>query len=177
MNLLDRMARLLRADAHGMVDALEDRGLLLRQHLRDAETEVLGKRARVEALGLEAGRLAEEAERREERIAALDEDVTLAMAGGKDDLARFAAGQLLAERRERETLELRQRAVEQATTRMNEKLAEQERALDTLKTRVRNWIASRERDAHERRVGSTPVADEEVELELMRRRSAPGGAS
>lgn len=177
MNLLDRMARLLRADAHGMVDALEDRGLLLRQHLRDAEAEVLGKRARVEALGLEAGRLAEEAERREERIAALDEDVSLAMAGGKEDLARFAAGQLLAERRERETLELRQRTVEQAIVRMKEKLAEQERALDGLKARVRTWIASRERDAHERRVGNTPVADEEVELELMRRRGAPGGVS
>ena len=42
MNLLDRMARLVRADAHGVVEALEDRGLLLRQHLRDAEAEVLG---------------------------------------------------------------------------------------------------------------------------------------
>ena len=177
MNLLDRMTRLVLADAHGMVDALEDRGLLLRQHLRDAETEVLAKRARVETLELETEQLTEEAERREARIAALDEDVTLAMAGGKDDLARFAAGQLLAERRERETLELRRRAVAQATTRMQEKLAEQERALDALKTRARDWIARRERDAHERRVVRSPVAEEEVELELMRRRGAQGGVS
>ena len=58
------------------------------------------------------------------------------MGGGKEDLARFAAGQLLAERRELETLALRQRAVEQAKVRMGEKLEEQERELDALKTRV-----------------------------------------
>ena len=72
MDLIDRIARLVRADAHGVVDALEERGLLLRQHLREAELEVLQKRARVDALGLEAVRLAEERERRQQRVDALE---------------------------------------------------------------------------------------------------------
>ena len=50
MKLFDRMTTLIKADAHGVVDALEERSLLLRQHVREAELELLQKRARVEAL-------------------------------------------------------------------------------------------------------------------------------
>ena len=60
MKLFDRMTTLIKADAHGVVDALEERSLLLRQHLREAELELLQKRARVEALTEEGARLRDE---------------------------------------------------------------------------------------------------------------------
>ena len=176
MDLIDRIARLLRADAHGMVDALEERGLLLRQHLREAELEILQKRARVEALGVEAERLAEEAGRRSERVAALDDDVELALSGGKDDLARFAASQLLSERRELEALQLQRTSVQETHVRVTERPGEQERALDELRARARTWLAGRERAVHDDLGGFSRIADEEVELELMRRRTATEGA-
>lgn len=50
MSLFDRLSTLLRADVHGMVDALEDPSLILRQALREAEGELVRKRAR-DALG------------------------------------------------------------------------------------------------------------------------------
>ena len=175
MDLIDRIARLVRADAHGMVDALEERGLLLRQHLREAELEILQKRARVEALGVEAERLAKETERRRERLAALDEDVELALSGGKDDLARFAAGQLLSERRELEALEHQRVRVEETRARLAERLTEQERTLDELKARARTWMAGRDRAVRDELAGFSKIADEEVELELMRRRTASEG--
>ncbi len=177
MKLIDRVARLLRADAHGVVSALEERGLLLRQHLREAELEILQKRARVEALGIEAARLADEAERRQQRIDALDADVELALAGGKDDLARFAASQLLSERRDFAALEHQKAQVEETRTRVAERLTEQERTLDSLSVRARCWLAGRERAVHDEFAGLSRVADEEVELELMRRRSAAEATS
>jgi phage shock protein A len=170
MHLIDRIARLLRADAHGVVDALEERGLLLRQHLREAELEILQKRARVEALELEAARLAEERERRQQRAEALDADIELALAGDKDDLARFAAAQLLAERRDLEALDFQHGQVEEARSRVAELLADQEQMLDQLSARARSWLAGRERALSDELAGRSLVADEEVELELMRRR-------
>lgn len=176
MDLIDRIARLVRADAHGVVDALEERGLLLRQHLREAELEVLQKRARVEALGLEVARLIEERERRQQRIEALDADIELALAGDKLDLARFAAAQLLAERRDLDSLDSQHGQVEETRARVVELLADQERTLDQLSARARNWLAGRERAVSDELAGRSRVADEEVELELMRRRMAAEGA-
>ena len=53
MHLFDRWTRMLRADAHGVLDRLEERSLLLKQHLREAEVEVACKRARIETLDAE----------------------------------------------------------------------------------------------------------------------------
>ena len=50
MSWLTRTATLLRADAHGVVDALEDKALMLRQHVREAAAELGRKRCHVEAL-------------------------------------------------------------------------------------------------------------------------------
>jgi phage shock protein A len=49
MRILDRMGLMIRADAHGVMDQLEERSLLLKQHLREAELELDRKRARLEA--------------------------------------------------------------------------------------------------------------------------------
>ena len=172
MNLIDRIARLVRADAHGVVGALEERGLLLRQHLREAELEVLQKQARVEALELESKRLAEEATRRGARIAKLDDDLELALAGDREGVARFVAAQLLAERRELEALELERSQVEEAQQRVSELLTSQQRSLDQLSARARGWLDRRERTAGDELAGLAPIADEEIELELLRRRTA-----
>ena len=53
IRLRDRITTLLKADAHGLVESLEERSLLLKQYLREAEIELNRKRARLEAGGEE----------------------------------------------------------------------------------------------------------------------------
>jgi len=43
VSFLARLGTLARADAHGVVDALEDRTLVLRQNLREAAAELRKK--------------------------------------------------------------------------------------------------------------------------------------
>ena len=50
LKLFDRIATLLKADAHGIVESLEERTLLLKQYVREAELELNRKRARLDAL-------------------------------------------------------------------------------------------------------------------------------
>src|SRR5262249_49674437 len=95
MKLFDRIAVLLKADAHGVIESLEERSLLLKQYVREAEIELNQKRARLEAVREEEKRLREALARYEQEVRSLDEDIALAMAGGKDDLARFAIRRLL----------------------------------------------------------------------------------
>jgi len=176
IRVLGRLATLLKADAHGVLESLEERSLLLKQYVREAEIELNQKRARLEALRQEEQRLREELGRGEEELRALDEDVGLALRGEKDDLARFAIRRLLPRRSAvtalRAALEER---VRQAGA-LAERLQEQEAQFEALRARVRAELA--------RGAGAVDlpgwmaepvVADEEVELELMRRRRAAEG--
>lgn len=176
LRLLDRIATLVKADAHGMVESLEERSLLLKQCLREAEIELGRKRAELEALRDEQKRLREGEARSEQEARALDEDVALALAGGKEDLARFAIRRLLPRRSELAALRTRLAELAADEAALAERLAEQERQLETLRTRVRVELA---RGAHGEicgeRLVAPIVADEEVELELMRRRTAAEG--
>lgn len=175
MGLLHRISTLLKADAHGVVDAVEDRSLLLRQHVREAEMELHRKRARLEALEAEERTLAEENKRIEAAIQRVEEDIALALGGGKDELARFAVKrQLLLERRRSQ---LQRRAKEDASEResLKDTLSQHETEFQELKERVKAHLAraaARERGQDIDLFCDPVVADEEIEIELLRRKRA-----
>jgi len=177
LRLFDRIATLVKADAHGVVESLEERSLLLKQYVREAEMELHRKRARLEALREEEKRLREACARREEEMRALDEDVALALGSGKDDLARFAIRRLLPRRAEVKALGVQIARHGEEARALAERVEAQQEQFEALRTRARVEV-SREREAGAAAYGHEPaVADEEVELELMRRRQAAGGES
>ena len=181
MNVLNRLFRLARADAHGVLDALEDRALVIRQCLREAELELERKRARRCEL---AGCL-KSSERERERLLAregeLDRDVALAIERGESELARFAVRRLLGTRRQRELLDLTLRELRGEHDELDVKLAGQERELEELRQHAEVEIAREEArsaacctgpDACASVTSGAGVLDEEVELELLRRQTA-----
>lgn len=171
IGLLNRIRTLLAADAHAVVESLEDRPLLLKQYVREAELELDRKRARLETLAEEEKRLRDEVERREREVRRLDEDVALALEGGKEELARFALRRLLPHREELRRLgvQVQQRVEEQRA--LEQRLEQQSEQLEGLKTRVRAELVTRVEPREGSWLGDPQVADEEIELELMRRRA------
>jgi phage shock protein A len=175
MKLFDRIAVLIKADAHGVIESIEERSLLLKQYLREAEIEVNRKHARLEAVREEEKRLRETLARHEDEVRSLDEDIQLAMAGGKEDLARFAIRRLIPRREDVKALraQIEQRDAEAQS--LTERLATQQTQLEGLRARVR---AELNREAEPGSAGwpaVAAVANEEVELELLRRRQSKGG--
>ena len=175
MELFDRVSLLFKADAHGVMDQLEERSLLLKQHLREAERELTRKRARVETMEDEQRRLEDEVEHLESQVKSLDDDIDLALSGGNDDLARFAVRRLLPKRQSLESLQARIAQLGDERGRLAERLAVQECDFEELKSRVRARLAFMEqREEAGAGVPEALVADEEIEFELLRRR--PVGA-
>lgn len=175
MTLLARFTTLLKADAHGVVDAVEDRALLLKQHLRDAEAELVRKRAELRALDAEAKTLEETRKRLAGETKRLEEDATLALAGDKEELARFAVRRLLVLKRRSEEAKRRAEHLAEERESSSSTLAEQEEAFRDLEAKVKGFLA-RARTLQQEGIVPDPdpvVADEEVELEILRRR---GGA-
>ena len=177
--LFDRIGTLLKADAHGLLESLEERSLLLKQYVREAEIALDRKRARLEALQEEDKRLRAELASREAEVRALDEDVALALRGGKEDVARFAIRRLIARRNRVKILEMqiKERADERQT--LQKRVEAQQEQFESLKVRIRAELARRDEPAPPPGwLGEAVVPDEEVELELLRRRhDAEGGTS
>lgn len=178
MPLLDRLRLTLRADAHGVIDALEDRALMLKQHLRDAELEVQKKRARAGELTSEETRLSEDEQRLLAEQARHDQDAELALAEGSDELARKALARALPlaqlVRRIRERLEQNRREQRELSV----VLAAQETELTALRTRVEAFLAA-EHAVHNEGHGFVPlpVSDDQIEIELLRRKRAQRDAA
>lgn len=175
MSFLTRVSTLLKADAHGMVDAVEDRALLLKQHLREAESEVGRKRARKDALESEQRELGEEAKRAEKEITRLEDDISLAMKGEKEDLARFAIKKLLTFRHRREQVKRQIQRVTEEREELVKALEKQERELEELRIRVQGYLAKVRSQQEDEPCFVEPVIEEQdVELELLRRKQAAG---
>ncbi len=171
--LFDRIALLVKADAHGVVESLEERSLLLKQCVREAEIELNRKRARLEVVRDELKRLRESFTAAEAELRSLDDDVSLALGGGKEELARFAARRLLERQRVVQTLrtQMAERAEEERV--LAERVEVQQAQFESLRTRVRSELARQSESPESDNVVCAPlVADEEVELELLRRRQA-----
>ena len=170
MKILDRLTLLVKADAHGVLEQLEERSLLAKQHLREAELELARKRARAEALEEEGRRLGDEAERLERECASLDEDVELALSGGKEELARFSIRKLLPRRRTAGDLRARAAEIGEQRTKLVARLEHQEQQLEELQRQVRARLAAERAGEGAIFAHADTAADEEVELELLRRR-------
>jgi len=179
VSLARRIRTLLRADAHGLVESLEERSLMLKQYVREAELELVRKRARADALAEEEKHLRDELGRAEQDVQEIDADVGLALDGGEEDLARFALRRLLALRARAKVLrsEISERSGEREA--LEERLRDQEERFEALRTRVRAELARPDPVSSDEPadgwLGTPAIADEEVEIELMRRRSERSG--
>lgn len=175
MALLNRFARLLRADVHAVLDRLEEPEALLRQSLREME----------EAFAAAAQTLkARELELRQAQSRRLDVDAALARISGEFDLA-FGAGNdtlmrtLLRRRLEHDRLA---RHLDQRRTALEDDVAERRRMLDEQRQRL---DALRQKAAlfdvepaaavdATAAPGDFAVTDEDVELALLRERQQRG---
>lgn len=170
MNLLRRIAVLLKADAHGVVESLEDRQLLLKQYLREGEIELDRNRARLEALDDEVKALKGASQCEAAAVQRLDEDVSLALAGGRDDLARFAIRRLLSHRAAAAEIAAQIDERQEQLALMTERVEAQQRRYGELEQRARAEFKRHSVSERGDWEGVGAVADEEVEIELMRRR-------
>ncbi|MEM6731347.1 MAG: PspA/IM30 family protein, partial [Myxococcota bacterium] len=157
----------------GVVDAIEDKGLLLKQALREAHIALDTKRAESESLRGRAKDTGALLERMREEAEALDADIELALEQEQEDLARYAARKLLPLRQRIADAERGLSDLDEQRAELDALIERQARDLEELELRVKDYLHRAERGET---LSETPisVSDEEVELELLRRRRKGG---
>jgi phage shock protein A len=179
MGIMTRLLRLCKADVHGVMDQLEDKGLLLKQYLREMEASLGHKDHLVDSLTRRHSRLMDQVRRHGEEMEKLERDLTLAMKKEKDDIARM----LIRRRRALENacrhLDGQIEAIAREKSQLAETLADQRLRYETLKARAdtychRSVDRQFEMASHHHAGPLYPdqPLDEEIELELLERKEA-----
>ena len=179
MGIMTRMLRLCKADVHGMMDQLEDKGLLLKQYLREMETSLAHKEQQVNALAQRIGRLTGQIARHTQEMDKLERDLALALEKEKDDIARM----LIRRRRALETasshLTEQIETLTQEKTRLAETLAHQQLQYETFRAKADAYCSQADdrlfETASRHNAGtiySIDPDDQEIELELLARKEA-----
>lgn len=179
MGILSRMLKLFKADVHGVMDQMEDKGLLLKQCLREMESELKEKQTRLTQITHSCQQVERDLYQRREEVRKLEKDLDLAVRKEKDDIARMLI-------RKRRTLEgsceqlgyqIENLSVEKSH--LAETLDQQRLQYDQLKIKVASFCRHSEQKGFEQAAvavdslsGWQTPTQEEIELELLQRKEA-----
>ena len=179
MGIMTRMVRLCKADVHGVMDQLEDKGLLLRQYLREMETSLGHKEQQANALAQRIGRLTGQIARHGQEMRKLERDLVLALEKEKDDIARMLIRRRRALETESSIVKQQIEALTQEKTRLAETLSNQRLQYETLRARADAYCSQAADRLFEtasrpnaETIHSLDPGDEEIELELLARKEA-----
>ena len=184
MAILSRMVRLFKADIHGVMDQIENQGLLLKQHLRDMEASLVQKETHLKKMRIALGQAQQAYQKGQKECDDLEFDLGIAIKKEKDDIARMLIKKLKPLNRiqsERGShIELLSREIAE----FKEKIDEQRMQYEQLKqkaTEYFHWIEKQDRDNKwfpDPTDFRTPdLSNEEIELELMQRKEAVKGGA
>ena len=176
MAIMTRIIRLCKADLHGVLDSIEDQGLLLKQHLRDMEAALRHKKAQLTSLDCTRRQMRSELEKTEAETIRVETDLTLALQNGKENIARMLVRRLLLHNRRREVLARQVTGVESDRGELQTRLTEQELQYQQLQLRASAFL----QPAAQPGAGSASPPEDgcgydsepseaEIELELLRR--------
>ena len=181
MGIMTRVVKIFKADLHGVMDQLEDQGLLLKQHLRDMEEALNLKEAELQKKMVSHKQLQQEHDQYSRQSESLEYDLTVAIQKNKDDIARMLINKIKPLSDLRDELARRIKTLDQEIAQYKEHLDRQRLRYQQLKHRSVEYLRNC-RDQQWATGLASPVPDdicvkmtaEEVELELLKRKEALG---
>jgi len=185
MGIMSRLYRLCKADAHGVMDQLEDKELLLKQYLREMEESLEQKQARLARTGATIRQVQGDLDLRREELQKLEKDLDLAVGKGKDDIARMLIRKRRTIQGGADLLAQRLQYLTDEKSHLEETLERQRLQHEELKVKVAGFCRQAELHPFETMgppTGEHPAwkmpTEEEIELELLQRKQSlqTGGA-
>lgn len=179
MSIMTRLIRLCKADIHGVMDQLEDKGLLLKQCLREMEEELVRKEQSLNhAMSLKKKAI-QDIENYTAEIDRIEQDLATAIQKEKDDISRFLIKKLKPLIAHREALQRHIISLDQQIVELRQCLDAQRLQKDQIELKAAEYFRKLEREKWDNALSNIPVglsahevSDEDIEVELMRRKEA-----
>ena len=179
MGIASRMAKIFKADIHGVMDQFEDQGLLLKQYLRDMAEALNHKDAELARRTARRNQTQKEHDKYYQQFQALDRDLTVAIQKGKDDIARMLIRKTKPLGGFCNVLANQVASLDEELSQYKNQLSEQRLQYDHLKIRSAEYFHRAEMRAQENNrreifpdIAPGELSEEEIELELLKRKEA-----
>ncbi len=179
MGIISRCVNLFKADIHGVMDQLEDKGLLLKQYLRDMEEALAQKEEALNQTTLTRDRMKQELEDEMLEIEKLDQDITAAIKREKDDIARLLIKKSKSRISHKDNLVRYVAILDDEIAQHKECIEKQQLQYDQLRLKSEVYFREKEYGKMEKTISTTlphgtfrEPSEEEVELDLICRREA-----
>ena len=184
MAILKRMIQLFKADIHGMMDQIEDQGLLLKQHLRDMEASLVQKETTLKKMGLAMQQAQQDYKKGQKECEKLELDLEAAIKKEKDDIARMLIKKLKPLTRIQSERSNHIELLNREMVEFNENIDQQRLHYEQIKQKATEYFHRIEKQNQENTWWPIPtdfwendLSAEEIELELLQRKEAiEGGA-
>ena len=177
MGIMTRMINIFKADIHGVMDQLENREFMLKQHLRDMEEILARKDARLKRMLVSKNRIQHQREKYRQQCQKLEQDLTAAIEKDKTQIARLLIRKMKPLKQMQEELDRFIQSLSAEIIQLQEGLEQQRMQYEQLRYRSVAYFRKTEMPPWENTL--PPIAadeaiaemtDEEVEMELLKRR-------
>ncbi len=179
MGITTRLIRIFKADIHGVMDQFEDKGLLLKQYLRDMDDALSEKESCLKKVTVARALAQQEDENYGLEIEKLENDLTTALKKDRDDLARLLIKKIIPLKKIHKRIRQHIDNLDRAITAMKEGIDQQRIQYKDLKHRSRQYFHKADQTVWEKAGSifnpgdvSDDMSNEEIELELLQRKEA-----
>jgi len=181
MSIMTRFVRLFKADMHGVMDQIEDRHLILSQSLREMEESLDQKSRRLKRMSAALSEGRAESERTEAEMRMLDADLDAAIRKDRDDIARFLIRKRKGLKSHAESIGRHLRTLDAESRDLAETLERQRQEYEQIRLKAADLSRTRPDAAWEGAAtapaAGTGLSEEEIELELLRRKEILKGGT
>ena len=181
MGIMTRVIKICKADVHGVMDQLEDQGLLLKQHLRDMADALNLKEGKLNKMRAFRKQSQQEYDKYRQQSQPLEQDLAVAIRKNKDEIARMLIRKIKPLDCLRDEIAERIRNLDDEISGYRDHLDQQRlqyerfkhRSVDFFhKTPMHEWQNDQPKIDHAAKYWE--LSDEEIELELLKRKEALG---
>jgi phage shock protein A len=178
MALINRVSRLFKADFHAVLDQIEEPEQLLKQAIREMETDLAETEQRIRVCAHDQEALATRKSEIESKLAEIDEELDLCFASEKDDLAKGLIKKKLEAERLSKRLSSKYSASEKNLTEQRAMLDENRATLEGLRQKAELFAQRAPADSESEfddiawMARELRVSDDEVEVAYLREKSA-----
>jgi len=182
MGILTRIVRLFKADIHGVVDQLEDQGLLLKQHLRDMERALSQKEAKLNKMVASQRKARQEYEKYKRESEKMEQDLIASIEKDRDDIARLLIKKLKPLTGHRDELGHHIEVLDKEVVQLRDYVDKQRLQYEQFRLKSSEYFHKTEQQEWENTLSDIipnvierGLREEEIELELIKRKEAIRG--
>ena len=179
MGITTRLIRIFKADIHGVMDQFEDKGLLLKQYLRDMKDTLSEKETGLKQVTVALTQAQKEDENYGLEIEKLEHDLTIALKKDRDDIARLLIKKIIPLKKLRSRIQQHIDNLDREITAMRDIIDQQRIQYENLKHRSKQYFHEADQAVREKAGtifnpgdASDDLSNEEIELELLQRKEA-----